>query len=363
MANPEEHKYAHALNLIPGLGPVRLKKTFEHFKSFANIWQAGDAALASVLDDPALASTVLEKRRAINPEQEFQKLISADIRVMLVSDPDYPNRLRTIPVPPQLLYIKGNLPNPDQPTIAIVGSRKPTSYGLEACEVLTRGLVQAGIAIISGLARGIDAQAHESALANGGYTAAVLGSGIDDSVLYPATNRGLASRIISTRGALISEYHPRMKAELWTFPQRNRIVAGMADGVLVVEASAKSGALITANFALETAREVFAVPGQIFYDTAAGPNRLITLGATPVSSAPDILEALGIETPSSQEGAETFSASPEEKEVLTLLDEPRTRDEIIRALGGNAAEINQRMGLLEIRGMIKNAGGGMYRRV
>lgn len=356
-----EHLYANAFNQIPELGPKRLHKLHEVFSTWEEAWHKND--LTPVLEDVNLARAVEAGRARVHPEKEFELLEKTGARIVLYDDTEYPTRLRNISVPPQILYIQGTLPDPARPAVAVVGTRKATSYGLEVCEMLTGGLAEAGVAVVSGLARGIDAKAHESALDRRGYTAAVLGSGIDRAVLYPVANRRLADKIVSREGALLSEYPLTAKAARWMFPQRNRIVAGITDGTLVIEANAKSGALITANFALETGREVFAVPGQIFYDTAAGPNQLIARGAIPVARVEDILETLGIEH--TRESASDLSArvNPREARILQALDEPKTRDEIIREIDESASEINQHVSILEIRGMIKNIGGGMYRRV
>ncbi|MHB8651955.1 MAG: DNA-processing protein DprA [Minisyncoccota bacterium] len=271
---------------------------------------------------------------------------------------EFPARLLEINDPPKSLWVQGTLPPMDGAVLCVVGSRKATSYGRDACRFLLEGLANSGTVIVSGLALGIDAIAHETALGIGLPAVAVPGSGLDDNVLYPQQNMGLAKRILAAGGALISEYEPTTHAALWTFPKRNRIMAGLSQAVLIIEAEEKSGTLITARLALDYNRDVFAVPGGITAATARGTNMLIRQGATPVTSPDDLLEALGFPRradASARRAPETLSAH--EREILDLLREPCTRDELIRTLGRPHHESIALLSAMEINGLIKEEFG------
>ncbi|OGZ44934.1 MAG: DNA protecting protein DprA [Candidatus Ryanbacteria bacterium RIFCSPHIGHO2_02_FULL_48_12] len=354
--------YANALNQITELGPARLCKLREYAGNFEYAWKLSTNDLTEILQDPALAETISTARVAVDPGAAWQALEKAGIYTYTRSDPAYPSDLHNIPTPPEVLYARGGLPKKDTLAIAIVGTRKPTAYGLEACATLAEDLARAGCTIISGLARGIDTKAHEACLKANGTTIAVLGSGMHDSVLYPAVNRQLATRIMTQNGTLISEYPLTMHAQPWTFPQRNRIVAGLADGILVIEAQEKSGALITARFGLETGKDIFAVPGQIFSLASVGPHALIKEGAALVATARDILDTYGI----TYQGIETptYENLPEgAADILTALTEPKHRDQIARETGKSAEDTNRLISLLEVHAMIKHVGQGVYRKV
>ena len=266
----ENLKFWFALNKVPGLGPVKLKKLLDQYSS-------AEAACA------AINCPVPE----IN--DELLKLEQLKARVLASDDPAYPLSLKNIHDPPPLLYIRGDLRPEDSQAIAIVGTRRATAYGLETAGKLAYELAQRGLTIVSGLALGIDAAAHEGALRAGGRTIAVLGSGIDK--IAPLTNLALAGRI-EQQGAIVSEFPLGLEPERWTFPQRNRIISGLSLGVIVVEGHYDSGAMITAKQALEQGREVFAVPGNIGLDQSAGPHWLIKQGAKLVETVDDVLEEL-----------------------------------------------------------------------
>lgn len=262
---------------------------------------------------------------------------------------------------PQKLYIEGSLPPRDALVVGVVGTRKPTSYGRDVAHEIAFALASHGIVVASGLAIGIDAAAHRAALEAGTPTVAILGSGISRSVLYPPQNRDLADKIIAAGGAIISEYEPDASPEIWTFPARNRIIAGIAHAIIVVEAGEKSGALITARFAAEYGRDVFAVPGAITSDLSRGTNALIKQGAAPILSPDDILEALGIVSVPSRE-TQNAKASPDEEKILAVLTEELPINAIIKQTGLAAHIVLAATTELEIRGIIKGTGGGMYRR-
>lgn len=276
---------------------------------------------------------------------------------------EWPRLLREIPekIQPKTLYIAGAPPPPDALIISIVGTRRPTSYGKEVAHEIAGALARARIIIASGLALGIDSIAHTAALEAGTPTIAILGSGINENLLYPKENVPLARRIIESGGSIISEYDASQKPELWTFPQRNRIIAGIAQATIVIEAGEKSGALITARFANDFNRDVFALPGSIFHSQSHGTNTLIKDGATPITSVDSILAALGLETTTRNEKLE--AATEEERLILKVLDEESSLDEIIKKTGLSAQKVLSTTLDLEIRGMIKNTGGGIYRKI
>ncbi len=265
-----------------------------------------------------------------------------------------PKVLAEIPQPPKKLYIAGELPPEGTIYLCVVGSRKCTNYGKDACRKLIAGLKGYPVAIVSGLAVGIDAIAHEAALENNLFPVAFPGSGISEKVFYPSSNLRLAEKIIDSGGCIISEFPPEMKAELYTFPMRNRLMAGISKATLVIEAEEKSGTLITARMALDYNREVLAVPGPINSSYSKGTNKLIRNGATPITSSEDILEALGFKIDETAKQESLFAdASPEEKAVLKLLAEPKERDDLIREMKISTAEATTLLSIMEIKGLIR----------
>ena len=267
----------------------------------------------------------------------------------------FPKPLLEIPQPPKTLYIRGKLPDPDMIYLAVVGSRKYTSYGKDICEKLIRGLKGYPIIIVSGLAMGIDSIAHRTALELGLTTISFPGSGLDNSVLYPRTNIKLAQEIVDHGGCLISEFEPNFISMLYSFPQRNRLMAGISKAVLVIEAEEKSGTLITARMALDYNRDVLAVPGSAFSSNSNGTNKLIKQGATPVTSSEDILEALGfeIERPILTDKEKYADCSKEELKIIELLREPIERNDLVRESGMGIAKANALLSIMEIKDLIK----------
>lgn len=268
----------------------------------------------------------------------------------------FPGLLSEITDPPKSMRYAGVLPNPTQKLLCVVGSRKHTEYGKEVCRSLIQGLAGYPISIVSGLALGIDSIAHKTALEHDLHTIAVPGSGLGPHVLYPRSHRVLAEQIIEHGGALISEFNDDFVATQWSFPQRNRIMAGMSHAVLVIEAEEKSGTLITSKLATEYNRDVFAVPGSIFSKQSEGPHMLIRLGATPIRKSKDILEALGfaIET---KQTALYIPENEEEKILIDLLETPRSRDDLIRESGIAISVVNSTLAVLEIKGIITESIG------
>lgn len=267
-----------------------------------------------------------------------------------------PDKLTELPDPPKELYIEGELPKEDLKYLAIVGSRKHTSYGKDACQQIIEGLAGYPIVIVSGLALGIDTVAHETAMRVGLKTMAIPGSGLSDKVLYPRSNYSLSRQILKTGGCLLSEFKPDFRATLWSFPQRNRIMAGISDAVLLIEAEEKSGTLITARLAMEYNRDVLVVPGTIFSSTSVGTNKLIKDGAHPCLSSKDVLEILGFKESVIIEKSYS-DCSDDEKEILKLLYEPTPKEILMQKYTGSVTELNTLLTLLEIKGHIKETMG------
>lgn len=271
----------------------------------------------------------------------------------------FPHLLREMPDPPEQLYLRGTLPSEQTRLLAIVGSRKYSNYGKDVCEKLIAELRGHDIAIVSGLALGIDSIAHEAALRNGLATVAIPGSGLSERVLYPRTHVGLARRIIDAGGALLSEFEPDTSAAPYTFPKRNRIMAGMSHGVLIIEATERSGTLITARLGMEYNREVMTVPGSVFSSSSYGPHTLIKNGATPITSGEDILEAFGIEKMS--EKTKNIPLSEHERSIIELLRSPQPKDDVIEALNLSISEAQTVLSALEIKGLIRERLGKLER--
>ena len=271
----------------------------------------------------------------------------------------FPKALMEIPQPPENLWIMGEMPDPDLIHLCVVGSRKFTSYGREACEKIIAGLKGYPIVIVSGLALGIDAIAHQKALSVGLKTLVFPGSGLSKEAMYPKTNAKLAEEIVRRGGCLISEFEPSFKATLWSFGKRNRLMAGISKATLIIEASEKSGTLITARLTTEYNRDLLVVPGSIFSSSSKGTNRLLRLGATPITSSEDVLEALGFEQEKDAEKqAKLFlDLSPEEKKVVELLREPIPRDDLIRAMKLPIPTANAVLSVMEIKELIKEEMG------
>jgi len=267
----------------------------------------------------------------------------------------FPKTLLEIPQPPQDLWIIGEMPPENLIYLCVVGSRKFTSYGREACEKIIAGLKGYPIVIVSGLAMGIDAIAHKKALSVGLKVLVFPGSGLSTEAMYPKTNAKLAREIIEKGGCLISEFEPDFKATLWGFPMRNRLMAGISKAVLIIEAEERSGTLITARLTTEYNRDLLVVPGSIFSPNSKGVNKLLHQGATPVTCSEDVLEALGFELPKDEEKqAKLFlDLSPEEKKVVDLLREPVPRDDLICALKMPTPTANALISVMEIKGLIK----------
>jgi DNA processing protein len=281
-----------AFGAVEAVGPARLAKLRARFGDLESAWSAPEPALAATVG-PKTAASIARDRRRIDVARLLRAVADCDARLLPAGDPAYPLLLAEIATPPDLLYVRGNEAALAAPAVAVVGTRNASDYGRKATWRLVQGLVDAGLAITSGLARGIDATAHEAALEERGTTVAVLGRGIDRC--YPVDNAALMARILGEGGAVVSEYPPGIPPRRHRFPARNRIVSGLSLATLVVEAGQRSGASITAGLALDQGREVFAVPGPIDSPTSIGSNRLLAAGAGVALEAGLIVEALSLE--------------------------------------------------------------------
>ncbi|MFN8529418.1 MAG: DNA-processing protein DprA [Anaerolineae bacterium] len=356
-----EHPYWLGFSLIPGIGSRRIETLLHAFGTLSTAWHAPEAQLrAAGLPDQSLHSLVTGRKR-LDLHQEWTKVIRTGARLIIRTDDAYPTRLAEIEDAPPLLYVRGEVTAADSRALAIVGTRKPSHYGLEVARKLARELAEQGITIISGLAQGIDAAGHQAALEAGGRTIAVLGSGIDQ--IYPREHYTLASRLIE-QGALISEFPLGSPPDARHFPQRNRIISGLSLGVLVVEAPEKSGALITATYAVEQGRDVFAVPGNILNPASRGGHRLIQDGAKLVTDVRDILEEFDITYAQNEVREVTEQAAPEsdvERQIFRLLShEPLHVDVVIRQCGLPTALVTSTLTILELKGLVNNIGGMQY---
>ncbi len=275
---------------------------------------------------------------------------------------DFPKLLFEIPQPPRRLNYRGVLPDPEMKLLSVVGSRKYTNYGKQVVDHLISGLRGHNIGIVSGLALGIDSLAHQAAINNGLYTLAIPGGGLADSAIYPRAHLRLAHEILEEGGGLMSEYDPDFKATNWSFPERNRLVAGISHATLIIEAGEKSGSLITARLAADYNRELLVVPGSIFSDNSKGTHQFMKLGARPVTEAADILDTFGIEVQSGRAPSFTPILSLEEQTIINLLSEPQERDLLIRRSELPTESVTIILMRMEMNGLIKED-GGIYRKV
>lgn len=347
-----------AVSRVPYIGPVRIQRLIQRFGSLEAAWAAPTDQLRATLEPRPLAE-LLHARAKLEPLREHERLAEQGIQAVFPGHPAYPRLLAEISGRPSILYVRGQLTDNDEAAVAIVGTRRATAYGRQTAERVAAELAAAGVTVVSGLARGVDAVAHRAALDAGGRTVAVLGSGPD--VIYPPEHRGLAEGIIE-RGAVVSELAPGSKPDAQNFPARNRIISGMSLGVVVVEAPARSGALITASFAGDQGREVFVIPGSVLSPASEGANALLRDGARLVRDGNDVLEDLNI-------GARQASVVlqrelPLDQSELRLLaavkDEARHIDEIAEEAGLAASPAAALLLTLELKGAVRNHGAQYY---
>lgn len=347
-----------ALSHFGHIGPIAYRKLITHLGTIEDAWRAPSIVLQSAGISEKTADRFVDWRTKQDPDALFADATRRGMQVLSMDDAAYPTLLKTIHDPPFLLYYRGAIPPGDALAVGVVGSRRATEYGLRIAEDFSRDLAQAGVAVVSGLAWGIDEAAHRATLAVNGKTVAVLGCGLDGN--DAARKRKLADDIVAHGGAVISEFAPEVPSLTHHFPIRNRIIAGMSKGTLIVEAAEKSGSLITARAALEEGREVFAVPGPITSPTSHGTNRLCKEGAHVATCAADILEVLGVQQ-SPVPHAPTTPTTPEaEKIVAALSTSPMHIDDIVAATRMPAAAVMTTLSLLEMQGAVRHLGGMRY---
>jgi DNA processing protein len=361
----DERAYWVVVNTAAGIGPIRFHRLLELCGNARGAWEASDLELAAAGLDRRTIASLRRLRQRTSPQAVLDHLAQVKIQTLTLLDDAYPTNLRQVADPPPVLFVRGQLTPIDDQAVALVGTRRATAYGRTVTERLAGELARAGITVVSGLAKGIDTAAHQAALQAGGRTIAVLANGLDQ--VYPPENAALARRIIDTHaGALVSEFGPGIPPEAVNFPRRNRIISGLARATVIVEAGERSGALITADFALEQGRDVLAVPGSIFSPASAGTNALLQQGAAPVTSAEDILGALG-----SASGAQAPAPvaqplphlGPGEDAVWQALGgEPQHIDELARGLRLPAGELAAALVMLELKGLARQVGSMLYTR-
>lgn len=350
-----------AFTYINHIGPKRFEQLLHYFKTAEAAWNATEAELEkSGLDARARAELVTERKR-INPIDEYKKCQDMGIAVVALADEAYPALLKEIYGPPFILFYRGALLNNNK-TLAVVGTRQYSNYGKHIIDVFIPELVRAHMNIVSGLALGIDALAHKKTIETSGYACAVLGCGIEKQNIYPRSNMRLAEDIIMNNGCVLSEHPPGTPPLKPHFPRRNRIISGLSHGVLVVEAPAKSGSLITAQYALEQNRDVYAVPGAITNPVAEGTNKLIQNGASVATCAEDITRTFGIAA-SAQATILPEPANESERLIFNALTQDAVHiDQLIRAIPLPSHDISSTLTILEMKGMVVHVGAMQYRR-
>jgi len=351
--------FGNAFNLIPGIGPATLTRLLNHFGGFEAAWFGLFVEYIKAGLSEKIANHILLTKPQINPEKSFAELARRQIEIISLDEPEYPALLKEIASAPPLLYIRGRKDVLKQLGLGVVGTRKISPYGKLICDELVAGLVQNNLSIVSGLAYGVDAHALNVCLQQGGTPIAVLASDLDNLSIAPKSNFQLAQKILD-QGCLVSEYPLGFKVQRQNFPIRNRIIAGLSLGTLVIEADEDSGSLITAQFALEQNREVFAVPGSIFSQTSRGTNALIKKGAKLVTGIADILDELNLSPVTVPEAPET-SADEEEQSILTILTREGLHiNDIIKSVNLTAQKINAKLTILEMKNRVKNLGNGRF---
>jgi len=355
----EDIKFWVGFSLVAGIGPVRVERLLDHFGDLGSAWNARRPQLL----EAGLSSKLCQRLAAVQRQTDLDRLLDGirhdGVQVLTWQDAKYPQRLRHISQSPFVIYLKGDLREEDRWSAAVVGTRRFSPYGRQVTEGITRVLAEQGITIVSGLARGIDGIAHRAALDAGGRTLAVLGSGLDQ--IYPPEHRGLAERI-GRQGALLSDYPPGTPPEGGNFPPRNRIISGLSRVVLVMEAGIKSGALITANYAAEQGKDVFAVPGKITAPLNKGTNLLIKQGAHPLLEAQDVLDFLNMKlVETSRVVQSTLPGDPREALLYSAVgDEPLHVDELSALTKLPIEEVTAALTVMELKGMVQKTFGMKY---
>lgn len=351
--------YWVGFNMVKGIGAVRFKALLEVFGTAEAAWNASPEALLETGLSRKIVESFQRVHKGVSLEQIWERIQSLEVQVLTWDDDGYPRHLKEIDQPPPVLYIRGSLLPEDEWAVAIVGTRRVTAYGRQVAEEVATTLAHNAVTIVSGLARGVDSIAHQAAINAGGRTLAVLGNGID--LVYPPENRRLASQIME-RGALVSDYALGTPPDGINFPPRNRIISGLSLAAIIVEAGMTSGALITASFAAEQGRDVFAVPGNINAPQSQGTNRLIRDGAQPLLNPQDVLEALNLTMVIEHRSIRVaLPSDPVESRLYKLLSqEPMHVDEIRSQTNMPIEAVSATLAMMELKGMVRQVGGMNY---
>lgn len=359
MISDGERLYWVGFNLVKGIGAVRFRTLLEVFGDAQTAWQASADELRQAGLSQKIVDNMLQLRNQVSLDQVWERIQQHRVSVLTLDDETYPRRLREIDQPPPVLYLRGTLEEGDDWAVAVVGTRHITAYGRQVADEMSGTLARSGVTVVSGMARGVDTVAHQAALNAGGRTLAILGCGVD--VVYPPENRRLAAQIVED-GALISDYPLGAAPEGQNFPPRNRIISGISQAVIVVEAGVTSGSLITATFAAEQGRDVFAVPGSILAPQCQGTNRLVRDGAAPLLSPQDVLEALNLEMVSEHRTARVIlPTEPIELQLYQVLGrEPMHVDDIRNQADLPIERVSATLALMELKGTVRQLGGMFY---
>ena len=359
----EERKYWLGFSVFPGIGPQRFRYLLQEFVSAKDAWNAEEIALKEILGE-ALTDKFIAFRNTFSFDEYEERLAKNQVAFLTLLDSSYPLPLNSLSNPPFVLYVKGenNLASfMHKSVVAIVGTRKITSYGRQVTEMITKDLVESGCVIVSGLAMGVDTVAHQITLANNGNTIAVLGCGVD--CCHPTANQRLYEEIISSGGAVISEFPLQQSPSKGSFPSRNRIIAGLSQAIVVTEGAEDSGALITAKDAFTCQRKVFAVPGPITSHLSKGPNSLLSKGAILATSAEDILKEMGIKTVKTKRQGKTkvVGETDEEQKVINVLQNERLLfGDIVRRSELMSSTVGTLLSVMEIKGIVKQDSAHTY---
>jgi DNA processing protein len=351
--------YWVGLNMVKGIGSVRFKALLDVLGDPESAWNASPDAWLNMGLNQKIVDSFQRVRKGVSLDQVWDRIQSLGVEVLTWDDGTYPRLLKEIDQPPPVLYVRGSFILEDDWSVAIVGTRRVTAYGRQVAEEVATTLAQNGVTVVSGLARGVDSIAHQSAISAGGRTLAVLGNGVD--VIYPPENRNLAAQIME-HGALVSDYPLGTQPDGINFPPRNRIISGLSRAVIIVEAGSTSGALITATFAAEQGRDVFAVPGNINAPQSQGTNRLIRDGAFPLLNPQDVLETLNLTMVTEHRTVRVvLPADPIEARLYQLLSqEPRHVDEIRSQANMPIEKVSATLAMMELKGMVRQVGGMNY---
>lgn len=348
-----------ALNMVKGIGSVRFKTLLNHFGDAQSAWEASPATLRIAGLNEKSVSNLLKVRASVDLNAIWDNLQNSEINLVTWLDDNYPRRLKELDNSPPVMYSLGEIIPDDDWAVAVVGTRRVSAYGQQVAEEIGAFLARNRVTVVSGLALGVDAIAHQAALDAGGRTIAVLGSGVDR--IYPPQNRGLAEDI-RKNGAVISDFALGTHPDKSNFPPRNRIISGLSLAIVVVEAGKKSGALITASFGADQGKEVFAVPGNIYAHQSVGTNQLIQKGAHPLLNPEDLMEALDLALISQHQSArKTLPSDSTEAALYTVLGhDPMHVDEIKELAELPIEQVSATLALMELKGMVRQVGGMQY---